>query len=121
VDALAAKIKDFSRHAPKLSARDKVMNWRPIKDVPENTPVQVLYFDIIDNNETPLLAFALKRNGHWFGFRGHDNAWDKNDYTEIWNINFPVQWQPIAELPTASNNGFNLAQAKQVLDGFFNR
>lgn len=75
------------------------MDWLPIKDVPENTPVQVLFFDIIDSDETPLLAFAL-------------NAWDKTNYTETWDVNFPVQWQPIAELPTASNNGFNLTQAK---------
>ena len=88
------------------------MNWLPIKDVPENTPVQVLYFDIIDNEETPLLAFALKRKRDWLVFNGDNNAWDKTNYTETWQVNFPVQWQPLAELPTASNNGFNLTQAK---------
>ena len=88
------------------------MNWSPIKDVPEDTPVQVLYFDIIANEEKPLLAFAVKDKKGWLVFNGDNDAWDLSSYKERWHVNFPVQWQPLAELPTASNGGFNLTQAK---------
>lgn len=72
-----------------LPQTEKGEGWVSVTaKVKEDVPFECVYFDRIAKETRPLLSYGLKHRGKWFAFNGN-NAWDKEDYTELWAVNHP--------------------------------